>query len=240
MQCPACEFEAAQADFGDPLRCPDCGAFYAKALAHKQRKEAPQQPLPLPAKEVRAAPKVWWKPLAIVLALLAVAFIAAGPYITVYQIKQAAKARDAEAMAEHVDFLSVRASLKDQLNAFVMKRASESEELKNNPFAALGMALAGTFVEKMVDSYVTPDGLTALMAGDKPQKPGSRPSTTGSPGSSSGSEKEPFANASYGYEGFSKFVVEVTDKQGEAVRFILRHEGLFGWRLSDIRVPMKA
>ncbi|MDG9925433.1 MULTISPECIES: DUF2939 domain-containing protein [unclassified Pseudomonas] len=238
MQCPACEFEAAQADFGEPLKCPGCGAFYAKALARKQQQTAPQQALPLPVKPASVAPKVWQKPLAIVAAVLFAVFIAAGPYITVFQIKQAAKARDAEAMAEYVDFLSVRASLKDQLNAFVMKRAAESENLKNNPFAALGMALAGTFVEKMVDSYVTPDGLTALMAGDKPEKPGSRPPTTDRPESSGGSEKEPFANASYGYEGFSKFVVEVTDKQGEAVRFILRREGLFGWRLSDIRVPL--
>lgn len=35
MECPSCDFEAAQADFGNPLRCPDCGAFYEKALKLK-------------------------------------------------------------------------------------------------------------------------------------------------------------------------------------------------------------
>lgn len=40
MQCPSCNLEAPQAEFGEPLRCPSCGAFYAKALAIKQRQDA--------------------------------------------------------------------------------------------------------------------------------------------------------------------------------------------------------
>lgn len=33
MQCPNCNHEAPQIEFGDPLRCPDCGAYYEKAVA---------------------------------------------------------------------------------------------------------------------------------------------------------------------------------------------------------------
>jgi len=40
MQCPSCNKEASQAEFGEPLRCPGCGVFYAKAMAMKQRKDA--------------------------------------------------------------------------------------------------------------------------------------------------------------------------------------------------------
>lgn len=40
MQCPNCNHEAPQADYGDALQCPSCGAFYAKALAAKQRRAA--------------------------------------------------------------------------------------------------------------------------------------------------------------------------------------------------------
>lgn len=39
MQCPSCDHKAPQADFGEPLRCPDCGAFYEKALALKVRQQ---------------------------------------------------------------------------------------------------------------------------------------------------------------------------------------------------------
>ena len=41
MQCPSCDHIAPTADFGDPLRCPDCGAFYEKALELKLRRAAP-------------------------------------------------------------------------------------------------------------------------------------------------------------------------------------------------------
>ena len=34
-QCPSCEHEAPQAEFGEPLRCPKCGAYYDKALKMK-------------------------------------------------------------------------------------------------------------------------------------------------------------------------------------------------------------
>jgi hypothetical protein len=37
MQCPACGTDSSVAAFGDPLRCPDCGADYEKALLHRER-----------------------------------------------------------------------------------------------------------------------------------------------------------------------------------------------------------
>lgn len=43
MQCPACEHEAPQSEFGEQLRCPACGAFYAKVMALKQRREEAQR-----------------------------------------------------------------------------------------------------------------------------------------------------------------------------------------------------
>ncbi len=40
MQCPVCEQDAPVAAFGDPLRCPECGVFYEKAVQLKARREA--------------------------------------------------------------------------------------------------------------------------------------------------------------------------------------------------------
>lgn len=37
MQCPACNHEADPASYGQPAKCPECGVFYEKALALKQR-----------------------------------------------------------------------------------------------------------------------------------------------------------------------------------------------------------
>lgn len=45
MQCPACKYEAPQSAFGDPLRCPECGAYYEKAVAHALAKPARPEPI---------------------------------------------------------------------------------------------------------------------------------------------------------------------------------------------------
>lgn len=43
MKCPVCEHEGPAADFGEPLRCPECGAFYEKAVLAKAQKESATQ-----------------------------------------------------------------------------------------------------------------------------------------------------------------------------------------------------
>ena len=43
MKCPSCNFEGSVAEFGDPLRCPDCGAYYEKALLFQQKQEQARQ-----------------------------------------------------------------------------------------------------------------------------------------------------------------------------------------------------
>ena len=58
MQCPKCDHQDTEAAFGDPAKCPSCGVYYAKALAHKQRMDAAaafqpelvEQPQPDPQK----------------------------------------------------------------------------------------------------------------------------------------------------------------------------------------------
>lgn len=55
MQCPNCNHEAPQAYFGDALQCPACGAFYAKALAAKQRRAA-QESEPVQASTAEPRP----------------------------------------------------------------------------------------------------------------------------------------------------------------------------------------
>jgi len=38
MQCPACSHVAAEPEFGQPAKCPQCGAFYEKALIARAKK----------------------------------------------------------------------------------------------------------------------------------------------------------------------------------------------------------
>lgn len=171
------------------------------------------------------------KLLAGVAAMFAI-YVAAAPYITVHQMKSAAESRDAEALSEYIEFPSVRQSLKDQMNAVFMKEMTN--ELEGNPFAAVGAAFAGMMVDKMVDAFVTPAGITQLMLGEKPNQTESGESAGDFAGDSA---REPFANASMSYESLSKFIVTVKGDTGDEGKFILRRRGI-GWKLTEILIPL--
>lgn len=172
----------------------------------------------------RSYKKLWW--LVGALAVLAGIYLVGSPYLTVYQMKSAAEKRDGAALSEFIEFPSVRQSLKDQLNAHLADEMAADPEMADNPFSAIGSALAGTLAEKMVDAYVTPAGITRLMAG----------SSLSSKGDSSSYGTNPLADASMGYQSLDKFAVTVKDDDGENIDFILRRRGI-GWKLTDIIVP---
>lgn len=160
-------------------------------------------------------------------------YVAAAPYITVHQMKSAAESYDGEALSEHIEFPSVRQSLKDQMNAMFAKKMTDAEAMKDNPFAELGAAFAGMMVDTMVDAYVTPAGITQLMAGEKPH-----PGADKSVGSANNSDSKPLADASMSYESLDKFVVKVKGEDGDEGKFVLRRRGI-GWKLTDIIIPLE-
>lgn len=171
--------------------------------------------------------------------LLLAAWLIAAPWITVHQIKTAVQARDGQALAEHVDFDSVRQSLKDQINATVLRKMGGDNGQALNPLAALVAPLAGALVDKTVDAYVTPAGVAQLLAGREPDAAPSPPSTA--PGSASApapagdGAAQPLAGASMGYRGMARFVITTHGKAGET-QFILARRGL-AWKLAEIILP---
>ncbi len=169
------------------------------------------------------------KKIIAVVGVLFAGYVATAPYITVHQMKSAAESQDGEALSEYIEFPSVRQSLKDQMNAMFMKEMAK-EKTKDNPFSALGAAFGGVIVEKMVDAYVTPAGISQLMAGEKPKS-----TEEGGPYSSFG--REPLTDASMSYESVDKFVVKVKGGTGEEGKFVLRRRGI-GWKLTEIIVPI--
>lgn len=170
--------------------------------------------------------KLWLGIGVVVIGLLGT-YLAAAPYISVYRMKAAAEKHDGAALSEFIEFPSVRQSLKDQLNANLAQEMAADKDMADNPFAAIGSALAGTLAEKMVDAYVTPAGITRLMSGENP-----KPSSSGL----SNSERDPFSDASMGYQSFDKFAVTVKEDDGKDIKFVLSRRGI-GWKLTDIIVP---
>ncbi len=168
-----------------------------------------------------------------IVAIIFASYVVAAPYITVHQMKEAAKQRDGEALSEHIDFPSVRQSFKDQLNAKFAKEVSEDKDMSDSAFAPLGMAFASVVIDKAIDVYVTPAGITQLMAGESLV-----PDTSREDGRDDSVNREPLSEASMSYEAISKFSVRVKNEDGEEVKFVLRRRGI-GWKMTDIIIPQE-
>lgn len=178
------------------------------------------------------------KRILIGLVVLFAIYFVASPYITVYQMQKAAEQHDAPALSAYIDFPRVRQSMKDQLNGEVADKLGG--DVQDNPFAALGSALAGVVVDKMVDVYVTPSAIEHLMAGEKPK---SAQGDEGQPVPTNTDthpkeKRKPWADASMSYESLNRFAVNVKVEGGASSKFVLHREGL-GWKLAEITLPLK-
>ncbi|SEI70702.1 Protein of unknown function [Allopseudospirillum japonicum] len=166
--------------------------------------------------------------LAMLVALF-IGYLAAGPYITVAAIKTGIAENDAEKMSENIEFPTLRQNIKEQLNASMMKKSGVA--MQDNPFAALAVGLAAQVVDGMVDSFVTPSGLAAIMEGKQPVKDAPSRDQTPPP------EKDDlFKNARFSYDSSSQFSVWVPNEQGKETRFILERRGL-SWKLVNLILP---
>ncbi len=163
-----------------------------------------------------------------------VAYLYALPYLAINNMRDAIESNDADTLSDYVDFPALRQDLKDQINIVVAK--SVGQELEGNPFATLGATFVGMFVDKMVDSFVTPAGLSNLMQGkSNVQK---KENTSSENTENIQPKEELFKDAEFGYDSTSKFVVSITDKEKkDPIKFIFRRNGL-DWKLTSIKIPM--
>ncbi len=102
--------------------------------------------------------------LSIVLILLVGAGVYSyfSPQLTLHAIRDAAEKQDTERLRDLVDFESVRAGLKEDIRTMV--NASAAQDLRDNPFAMLGIALAGAIIDPMVDALVSPSAIVRAVS----------------------------------------------------------------------------
>ena len=162
----------------------------------------------------------------IALVVVICSYLYASPYLAINSIKSAAQEGDSETVSKYIDYPSVRQSLKDQMNAKMMK---EMANQKDDGFAALGAMLASTMVDKMVDGIVTPEGMTMMMKG-KDLKDVVQPSIE--------STEEGKTEYKTRYTSYSDFEVVIQDpNDSKAVTVKMVRDGL-SWKVNKIVVPL--
>lgn len=149
------------------------------------------------------------------------------PHLTVNSMKSAADVGDANTLANYVDFPAVKESIKRSIGA---KISEATKDQQDNPFAFLGAAMALAIINPLIDTFVSPSGLSMIMKGEKPSLEGKQ---------ARNSKSQSDADISMSYDGMNRFIVTITKRnEGEKpLRLIYNREGLFSWRLTAIDIP---
>jgi hypothetical protein len=167
-------------------------------------------------------------------ALVGAALFLAGyfgsPWLTLLALKNALPSGDRDRIESLVDFPALRENLKAEFGAMMAAQMQSDVDLRDNPFAGLGMAIAPTIVNNIVDSMVTPTNLAHLAGASKVSSAG--PDTAVQPSSSS-FLKKPLSGLSYSYSGLNRFRAKPTD--GPTI--VLERRGLFSWKLIRLDFP---
>jgi len=158
-----------------------------------------------------------WLLIICVIALLA---YAASPYVSFWQFTEAIRSGNAAAISSRVDFPAVRASLKRQLVARFARETSGHKRWSN---------LGPTLIDAIVDTYVTPDGIAALLSNPETLKNLKNPRefhfTLG--------KGVNWSKVKYAF--FSGPRVFVVDRDGIKLRF---HFTWSGWQLYDLELGL--
>jgi len=169
------------------------------------------------------------KLIAVVLAVLLLggaALFYAMPYLVIWSMYQAVKTGDSAALVSHVDFPSLRGSIKSNLDQSVSNTLSK---VGMGPLGAIGARVANSLASPIIDAVVTPEGVAKMMSGQKPTAAGM---SAPAPAPSSGEDPV----VSMGYESFGTFVVYAGRNDTGPLGLVFTRDGL-SWKLSAVRFP---
>ncbi|BCM83389.1 DUF2939 domain-containing protein [Methylobacterium indicum] len=111
----------------------------------------------------------WW--LAGLVALLLWFAYGLSPYVALYRLSQAVQAHDPQAVAQRVNFRTLRLSLTRQATAAVLDAITARRDLSARDRAILTEA-SGALAEPLVESLVTPETLIDLLDDGWPVRAG--------------------------------------------------------------------
>ncbi|MBV7259180.1 DUF2939 domain-containing protein [Erythrobacter crassostreae] len=150
----------------------------------------------------------------------------ASPGLAMMQLRDAAQSGDEVQLEESIDFPRLRDGLKADLKA---RMAAEVVTSDNVGMEALGSALGLAMIDPIIDGFVTPETMAALV----------RKGRLESPDQKSQSEQPEAQEAEWAIEreGISRFSAQPDSPDGEEMpKLIFERDGL-GWKLVELDLP---
>ena len=167
------------------------------------------------------------------------------PFVTIWQMRSAAQQRDADAFSRHVDYPSLRDSLKGQFSLLFSNRPGQSGDAGVG--AAFGKMLGLLVVDKFVDVMVRPETvMLAMRRGYLEQKaqsplPRSQSAPSGATPASAGADTAP--QWVYRRDGVNQLTIYTTaalptDATAmERFGLVFQRGGFSDWKLAQVVLP---
>lgn len=150
------------------------------------------------------------------------------PYWAARSLKEAASEGDADRIDAGTDMAAVKDGLKAQLSSALLHKMNDQPGGATRPLAALGALIMPALIDRIIDTYVTAEGLATIMKGGNPAS-----SQSGGPGNA------PEVIYDSEYIGLDRFRVQLhriqSGDMGPTLLFERRE--IFDWKLIRIELP---
>ena len=170
--------------------------------------------------------------MGVIIALVVVisGYFYASPYLVLNNIKSAVEVGDSEKLSAYIDYPSVRQGLKDQFKAKILNDVATD---KTNEWQALGAKFASTMIDKVVDTMVTPEGVTLLLQG-KIFKDGLMSPMNEDSQSSERLGKSDKMETSTRYLSMNVFEISVKKPNQEKMLKVIMHRDGLSWKVNKL------
>lgn len=165
----------------------------------------------------------------------AVVYVAA-PVLAARELVAAARAGDAAGLERRVDFPAFRESLKDELNARLMREMRDSDDRAGR---ALAMLFGPALVSGVVDAFVTPEAIAVMVREGEPPAPDLEGAAAAPATPEPDAAADDRVRQSYGFRDLNTFTVTLTrgDRPDTPVVLLMQRRGLIDWKLAGIDLP---
>jgi multisubunit Na+/H+ antiporter MnhG subunit len=191
------------------------------------------------------------KKAVLLIIVIVIALVYASPYITLYNLKNAADKNDTYKLETYIDFQTIKADFKTKMRSIIsggLEYSANENNDKSNTIGELGLLVANALVEPLVNKLVSPEIVAAVLRGEKPQN-GINDEIVDPANSNSeiqlttniqtDEKKKRKVKIIPSYQSISTFkirVADLSDTDSEVI-LLMKRDGVFSWKVYKAIIP---
>lgn len=171
---------------------------------------------------------------------LFIGFFFWSPYWVMYKVQESIEKNDTNTLVKYVDFYTLQSNTKNTLKHFLDIQTEKNKA--NNEAQRFGQLMFMAFIGQIIERMVTPEGLVLILKG-KALSENLDPEMiendqTAKSTDAKGNSHSALSTTMH-YESLNRFILTIqVEKQATSMDFVFYRDGLFSWKLADIRFNM--